>query len=231
MSSSATSSFPISSLSEVKTHSNHGHSETSVTPLDVGDEILIARLKEEDKEALSILFYRYARLVRRVCSRILGDDTEAEDLTQDVFLFIQRKCKIFDSSKGSLVSWIVQMAYHRAIERRRYLSTRHFYERVDIAETEGQIAKEWIVEDDYSPEVVFGRNGLKKVMDSLSKEQRETLRLHFFEGYTLSEISAKLDLTQGNVRHHFYRGLDKLRKEMFCRRQRDSGNLSRQTGI
>jgi RNA polymerase sigma-70 factor, ECF subfamily len=231
MSSSATGRFPIPSPAEVNLPTDQAHSKTEVARVDASDEVLIACLKEDDKEAFSLLFHRYVRLVRRVCARILRDEAEAEDLTQDVFLFIQRKCRIFDSSKSSAVSWIVQMAYQRAIERRRYLSTRHFYERLDIAETEGQVAKKWIVEDDYSPEVVFGRNGLKKVMDSLSKEQRETLRLHFFEGYTLSEISAKLDLTQGNVRHHFYRGLDKLRKEMFCRRQRGSGHSCRQTGI
>ena len=69
-------------------------------------------------------------------------------------------------------------------------------------------------ESDYSAEAVFGRNGLGKVLEDLSEDQRETLRLHFFEGYTLAEISEKLGQPRGNVRHHYYRGLDKLRKEM-----------------
>lgn len=52
-------------------------------------------------------------------------------------------------------------------------------------------------------------------MNALSVDQRETLRLHFFEGYTLLEISRKLGQPLGNVRHHYYRALDKLREEMF----------------
>ena len=69
-------------------------------------------------------------------------------------------------------------------------------------------------ENDYSAEVVLGRNGLEKVMEALTDDQRETLQLHFFEGYTLAEISEKLGQPRGNVRHHYYRGLAQLRKQM-----------------
>lgn len=221
MSSSATSRFPISSLAEVNVQTDCAVFKSSLAPADVSDEALMARLKDDDKEAFSVLFHRYVRVVRRICERILRDDTEAQDLTQDLFLFIQRKCGIFDSSKRSAGSWIVQMAYQRSIERRRYLTTRHFYNRVDIEEAH-DVMKEIIVEHDYSPEAVFGRNGLEKVVGSLSEDQRETLRLYFFEGYTLSEIGVKTGQPLGNVRHHYYRALDKLRKEMFGRKVRRS---------
>jgi RNA polymerase sigma-70 factor, ECF subfamily len=221
MSSSATSRFPISSLAEVNVKSDYPLLKGTVVPVDVSDDALMARLKDDDEEAFRLLFDRYGRLVSSIGRRILRSDTEAEDLTQDLFLFIRRKCRIFDNSKSSAASWIVHMAYQRAIERRRYLATRHFYNRVDIEEAH-YIAKEPIFEDDYSPEAVFGRNGLQKVIGSLSKDQQETLRLHFFEGYTLSEISVKLDQPLANVRHHYYRGLDKLRRQMFGRKVRGS---------
>jgi RNA polymerase sigma-70 factor (ECF subfamily) len=70
-------------------------------------------------------------------------------------------------------------------------------------------------ESDYSAEAVFGRNGLSTVLKSLTDDQRETLCLHFFDGYTLAEISQKSGQTLGNVRNHYYRGIDKLRKQMF----------------
>ena len=179
------------------------------------DEDLLARIAQGDQEALGFLFQRYARVVRSIAARILRDAAEAEDLVQDLFLFLQRKCAIFDSSKSSARSWIVQMAYHRAIERRRYLTTRRFYSRTDIENTASHVVGNPTAESDYSAEAVFGRNGLNKVLESLSEEQRETLRLHFFDGYTLLEISQKLGQPLGNVRHHYYRGLDRLRKQMF----------------
>jgi RNA polymerase sigma-70 factor (ECF subfamily) len=184
------------------------------------DEELLARIPNGDQEALACLFQRYVRVVRSIAARILGDAAEADDLVQDLFLFVQRKCSIFDSSKSSAGSWIVHMAYQRTIERRRYLSARHFYGRSEIESRPDHVVGILTVEQDYSAEAVFGRNGLKKVMAALSEAQRETLRLHFFDGYTLAEISAKLGEPLGNVRHHYYRGLDKLRKQMFGRKVR-----------
>jgi RNA polymerase sigma-70 factor, ECF subfamily len=181
----------------------------------VTDEVLLSRLQAGEQEALGCLFQRYARVVRGVAVRILRDAAEAEDLVQDLFLFIQRKCAIFDSSKSSARSWIIQMAYHRSIERRRYLTTRQFYARTEIENNADHVVGTPTIESDYSAEAVFGRNGLSKVLRSLTEDQRETLRLHFFDGYTLAEISEKVGQPLGNVRHHYYRGLAKLRREMF----------------
>jgi RNA polymerase sigma-70 factor, ECF subfamily len=179
------------------------------------DECLIAGLCAGDRDALGILFGRYARLTRSVAARILRDTAEAEDLVQDLFLYIQRKCGIFDSSKSTARSWIVQMAYHRALDRRRYLQSREFYAQ-PIQSNSAEVVWKPTTESDYSAEAVFGRNGLEKLVNALSADQRETLRLHFFEGYTLVEISERLAQPLGNVRHHYYRALDRLRKEMFA---------------
>lgn len=186
------------------------------------DETLISRTQSGDNEALSWLFQRYERLLRSIAVRILRDGAEAEDLVQDLFLFIQRKAGIFDGSKSSARSWIVQMTYQRAIERRRYLATRQFYARSEYQGRVEELVGRPTGEDDYSPEAVFGRNGLKKVLDALSEDQRETLRLYFFEGFTLAEISGKLGQPLGNVRHHYYRALDKLRKQMCAGRLQTS---------
>ncbi len=182
----------------------------------IADEDLLAGFLNGDQEALGLLFQRYERVVRSVAIRILRNTAEAEDLVQDLFIFIQRKCGIFDSSKSTLRSWIIQMAYHRAIERRRYLTSRQFYSRMEIESNTNHMVGTPTNESDYSAEAVFGRNGLSKVLKSLTDDQRETLCLSFFDGYTLAEISQKSGQTLGNVRNHYYRGLDKLRKQMFA---------------
>jgi RNA polymerase sigma-70 factor (ECF subfamily) len=107
------------------------------------------------------------------------------------------------------------MAYHRSIQRRRYLNARQFYSQAEIGNDANEVVGIPTGESDYSAEAVFGRNGLSKVLKSLTEDQREILRLHFFEGYTLAEIGEKVAQPLGNVRHHYYRGLDKLRKHMF----------------
>lgn len=207
--------FPVLPLADRKTTVETSLPQPDHATADVSDEALLTQTAAGDREALAILFQRYARLTRGVVVRILRDSAEAEDLVQDLFIFLQRKSAIFDSSKSSARSWILQMTYHRAIERRRYLTTRQFYSRDDAEALRKQAVGVPTTEDDYSAEAVLGRNGLEKVFESLSEDQRETLRLHFFEGYTMAEVAAKLGQPHGNIRHHYYRGLSKLRKQMF----------------
>lgn len=179
------------------------------------DETLIARIRADDNEALGLLFRRYARLVWTVGRRILRNSEEADDLLQDVFLFVRRKAAAFDSSKGPTRSFIVHITYQRAISRRRYLTCRHFYCSKDLEEdTADHIPAPRELLYDESLEAHFGRDGLQRALADLSVEQRETLRLYFFEGYSLEEIAAHMGHSNGNVRHYYYRGLERLRKQI-----------------
>jgi RNA polymerase sigma-70 factor (ECF subfamily) len=183
---------------------------------DLSDEGLMTQVCAGSMEALAVLFRRYARLVRTVAMRILRDDSEADDLLQEVFLFVHRNCSRFDSSKSALRSWIVQMTYHRAIDRRRYLNSRCFYTRLDLDEAArlpdpGLESREETIPLDS----LVGNTTMQGLLDSLTEDQRNTLSLHFVEGYSFDEIAAKLNQSLGNIRNHYYRGLEKLRKQMF----------------
>ncbi len=179
------------------------------------DEVLMKCVQEGDKEALSCLFRRYAPALHGIGRRILKDAGEAEDLVQEVFVYVCRKCSHYDASKGAARSWIFQIAYTQAFIRRRQLKSRGFYA-FGIAdrpqESEPRTNSE--TEYDHTVEGIFGRNGWRKILDALTHEQRETLRLHFFEGYTFAEIAEKLGQSYANVRNHHYRGLEKLRKHL-----------------
>jgi RNA polymerase sigma-70 factor (ECF subfamily) len=182
---------------------------------ELSDECLAARVIDKNRDALAILFRRYSRLVRGIALRILSDASEADDLLQDVFLFVHRKVSVFDPNKASFRSWIVQMTYQRAIDRRRYLHARHFYTHLDL-EGAGEVVDHRAGREE--GEVLSGLVGnttIRALLDTLTEDQRDTLTLHFFEGYTFDEIALKLGQSFGNIRNHYYRGLDKLRKQMF----------------
>jgi RNA polymerase sigma-70 factor, ECF subfamily len=192
------------------------------------DEVLMAQVCQGGREALSVLFQRYSRLVRTISNRILRDSAEAEDLLQDVFLFIYRRCAIFESSKGSARSWIVQLTYHRAIDRRRYLQSRHFYTQVDLNEaTDALDPRSLKTEADPLVAELVGNTTIQGLLGSLTEDQRNTLSLHFFEGHTFAEIAVKMDQPVGNIRNHYYRGLDKLRKQIFAGKLRGRNGCGR----
>jgi len=182
---------------------------------DPSDEALISLVCQGDSEALAGLFRRYAQTVRAVALRILKDAAEADDLLQDIFVLIHRFARTFDSSKGSVQFWIVQMTYRRGISRRQYLNSRHFYTRVELDEQMIQTGPSGFGPPDGSADQKTAELDLEKMLRSLSEDQQKTLRLHFIEGYTLDEIAKMLGQTKGNIRHHSFRGLEKLRKLIF----------------
>ena len=179
------------------------------------DEVLMSLILEGNKEALGRLFRRYARTVRNIGHRIVRDSAEADDLVQEVFVYIHQKSALFDSSKGSARSWIVQVAYTQALLRRRQLKSRGFYlSGITDKAVEYHHPSDEGAHYDRTVEGLFGRNGWKKIVEGLTEDQRETLRLHFFEGYTFTEIAEKLGQSYVNIRHHYYRGVEKLRKHV-----------------
>jgi RNA polymerase sigma-70 factor (ECF subfamily) len=179
------------------------------------DEMLIARVCADDSDALGLLFSRYARLVWTIAHRILRNSEEADDLLQDLFLLVRRRASVFDPSKGTVRSLLIQMCYQRAFSRRRDLARRHFYSSGEVTENT-TLAKASLYPPFYdeSLEAHFGKTALRRALENLTEEQRETLRLCFFEGHTLEEIAVCLGQSYGNVRHHYYRGLEKLRKHL-----------------
>jgi RNA polymerase sigma-70 factor, ECF subfamily len=178
--------------------------------LGASDDALLSQVSLGSKDALALLFRRYRRAVSNVALRILKDAPEAEDLCQEVFLFLFRKAKQFDASKGTAASWIIQIAYHRAINRRHYLTFRQHYNAEQLDEEQTSPKRQPLFVDE-----IVARTLLNRVREQLSADQRHTLELHFFEGYSLREIAEKTNQTLGNIRHHYYRGLECLRSNVF----------------
>jgi RNA polymerase sigma-70 factor, ECF subfamily len=183
--------------------------------LKLSDEDVIERLRQGDSDALPILFDRFRRLVLKIASRILRDSGEAEDLTQDVFFEIFNKASQFDPARGSAKTWVLQYAYHRSLSRRQYLALRSFYDRRQITEREvsesnsvdapwrGLTFREW-------------RRVIEQGLATLNEKQRQTIEMACFQGLLLSEIAERTKEPLPNVRHHYYRGLEGLRKFLQC---------------
>jgi RNA polymerase sigma-70 factor (ECF subfamily) len=174
------------------------------------DEHLMVRIRAGDLEPLGILFDRYARLVRTIGFRILRNATEVEDVVQEVFLHIYEKSEGFDPNRGSVRTWLVQIAYHRAFDRRAYLARRGFYDGTDISELKNTLREASSLEDEIAMRVTGEQ--LHSAFEQLNDVQRATLEKFFFEGYSLREISEVLGDTFENTRHYYYRGMERLKK-------------------
>lgn len=165
---------------------------------------------------LDFLFQRYSRLVLAIAHRVLGDPYEAEEVLQEVFLYVYRKSQIFNPSKGSVKTWIIQIAFSRALDRKVYLARRASYAAEDIASL--QLRGETDLEQQIDSKL--SREHLERAFSELTAMQRRTIEFFYFEGFDLREISELLSEPLGRVRHHLYRGLERLRKNSHLHRLR-----------
>jgi RNA polymerase sigma-70 factor (ECF subfamily) len=183
--------------------------ESGIPSIRSDDATLIARVQADDQTALGILLDRYTPLVLSIGSRILRVPGEAQELVPDVFLQVYRKCHLFDNNKGSFRSWLIQIASRRAFDRREYLNLHRVYDDRNLDDFVEVIPSACDVE--YEAQVNESEAALRKAFEQLSEKQRATLELYFFDGYTLREIGQQLNESLPNVRHHYYRALERLK--------------------
>jgi len=176
---------------------------------ELSDEDLMSRVKSGDQASFALLMRRHARVVLAVGRRVLHDQGAAEELVQDVFFLMYKRCQLFDPQRGSFRTWVVQIAYNEAYRSRQRLSLKHIYEDQTIAHC--LEVMETSASPEYQAEIAQSESLLREAFKSLSNKQRQTMELFFFEGYTLREISEQLGESLGNVRHHYYRGLQELK--------------------
>jgi RNA polymerase sigma-70 factor (ECF subfamily) len=173
------------------------------------DEELAGAMKDGNADALAVIFKRHSALVFAITRRILGNDAEAEDAVQQVFLDVFRAIGQFDPEKGSLKTWLLMFAYHRTFNRRRALRASRYFDTDSLDER----GPELLCPDERTPKYSNAERRIlvEQALRSLSPRQRRTIELVYFGGLTADEVSARTGETVRVVRHNLYRGLEKLR--------------------
>jgi RNA polymerase sigma-70 factor (ECF subfamily) len=176
----------------------------------LSDEQLMVCLQEGQGDALAVLFDRYQKLVLSIALRIVRDPGEAEDVTQTVFLDIYRAVAQFDPRKGNTKVWLMQYAYHRAFNRRQHLQGQEFYKNAELQEEERETrpAESRATFGLSSPET---KALVRQGMAALSDKQKSVIEMSCYEGLSMREIAERTGESFDTVRHHYYRGLQKLR--------------------
>lgn len=186
------------------------------------DEELMAWIQAKDSRGLDLLYTRYSRLVFGIAFRIVNDKSEAEEVVQETFFSLYQKAMLFDPAKGGAKGWLAQIAFSRARDRRAHLLRRGFYSGTDIESLDDTLQGPDDIEREVGLRIDCSQ--LLPAFEDLTQMQQKTLELFYFQGLELREISERLNEPFGNVRHHFYRGLERLRKSPAVKRLREIHN-------
>jgi RNA polymerase sigma-70 factor (ECF subfamily) len=171
------------------------------------DDGLIEAVAHADLGALESLYDAYGKIAFSLAYRIVGDRGAAEDVVQDAFLSVWRQAKSYRRDRGSARTWLMSIVHHRSIDRLRASAsggTTVPIEQVpeDYAEAPGVWQQVWA-----------GLRGetVRNALNKLPIEQKKSIELAYFSGYTQTEIAALMGVPLGTVKGRMRIGLQKLR--------------------
>lgn len=168
---------------------------------------LIGQCALGDEVAFAALYDAMAARLHGLVRRIVRDPAQSEEVTQEVFVEVWRKCARYDEAAGSPLGWLMTIAHRRAVDRVRSAEASS---RRDT--TYEQHSRE--IEHDQTVEsatVSLEAKRVRAAMRTLTDAQRSALELAYFGGYTHTEVARLLDLPLGTAKTRIRDGLIRLR--------------------
>ena len=172
------------------------------------DADLFVLLQNGQTDILAVLYDRHAALVYGIALQVLGNTTEAEDLTQDIFLRLTRECS-YDPKRGALRTYLAILTRSRALDRLRS-RTRNQIRNRSLDEND-KLSDESPI--DNASQLERSRE-VQEALQQLSTKEQEVLRMAYYLGLSQSEIAEQLNIALGTVKSRSRRGLLKLRQTL-----------------
>jgi RNA polymerase sigma-70 factor, ECF subfamily len=182
------------------------------TTADESQTQLLRRIAAQDRQALSEFYDQTAGLLFSTAVRVLGDASEAEEVTQDVFLQIWTKAATFDETLGVPTHWALSITRNRCIDRLRTRQRRHRVLEAMAQETDtfpplGITATERALNEEDTTMI-------RAAVQGLPSDQQQAIEMAFFGGMTHGEIAAALNEPLGTIKARIRRGMLKLRENL-----------------
>jgi len=173
---------------------------------EVSDAQLVTSIARYSEVALAEAYHRHGGAVFGLARRVLQNPTEAEDVTQEVFLRLWNQPDRFDPDRGSLRSFLLAQAHGRAVDAVRSSSSRRARESRDAMRTaEAAYDMQHEVWD------LAVADQVAHAMGELPDEERRAIELAYFDGRTYREVAQLLDQPEGTVKSRIRNGMRRMR--------------------
>jgi RNA polymerase sigma-70 factor (ECF subfamily) len=172
------------------------------------DEALMRLLVEQDVRALEALYQRYSRPIFSLALKILGDREVVEEVVQEVFLRLWTRAFGYDPQRGKLLSWLLTITHHRAIDE---LRRRRSQPEVDGLQEQLAAMEDTDADPSKSLTQVEEREVVRQALVQLPEAQRRPIELAYYGGLTQVEIAQLLSEPLGTIKTRMRLGMQKLR--------------------
>ncbi|MGE5361764.1 MAG: sigma-70 family RNA polymerase sigma factor [Bacteroidales bacterium] len=181
------------------------------------EALLVQRCAAGEEEACAELVNEHQRMVYQLGLHLLGDQEEALDLSQEVFLRVFRTIGRF-RCQSALKTWIYRIVINQARNRQRWWRRRHRSEQVSLDEHIEQHGDVSVPVETGTPDRVFGQKELAsriwRALDGLPFEQRTAIVLREIDGMSYDEIAFSLGVAVGTVKSRLTRAREALRAQL-----------------
>jgi len=210
-------SAPVPQVTLDQTHKQAEERIVERTPEQEAMEKLVRQCMAGDSHAWQQLVASQHRRIYAICYRFTGSPTDAEDLTQDVFLKLYRNLDSFDAFKGSFQTWITTLARNLLVDHFRRTRMDRVSDSMDASfdgEDDGPTFADRLADTRKGQhEHVAGlelKTRIQMALKQLSPELREAVILRDLEDMDYKEIAAVLKVPEGTVKSRINRGRGEL---------------------
>jgi RNA polymerase sigma-70 factor (ECF subfamily) len=173
-------------------------------------DLLLDRIAAGDRAAFAALYDEFAPRAFRRIRAVLRDQSQSEEVMQEVFLEVWQQAARFDRSRGTVAGWILTRAHARAVDRVRSAEADRARD-LRVGSRDYQPGYDTVAED---VELRFESERVIRAMGQLSPLQREALALAFAGGLTHVEVAERLHVPLGTVKSRIHDGLRQLRRTL-----------------
>ena len=176
---------------------------------EISDVDLIQRMGTGDTMAFSTFQRRHIGIIYSTAHRVLNNETDAEDVAQEVLFMLWEKSPMYDVSRGKPVTWLVTMTRNKAIDRLRSLQRRlRLQDEVRLENPESIDTRT----PSQSLRATEKNELVRTAVMKLNPDQREVIEMLYFSGLSQQEISDRIDKPLSTVKARIHRGMVRLRK-------------------
>ncbi len=176
---------------------------------EASDAQLVTLVARYDEIALAEIYRRHGGAVFGLARRVLDNQTEAEDVTQEIFLRLWNQPERFDPSRGTLRSFLLTQTHSRAVDVIRSLTSSRRREMNAAAQTANA---SYDVHREAWDVVVSAE--VRKALQELPVEERRAIELAYFQGHTYVQVAQILDEPEGTVKGRIRNGMRRMRGEL-----------------
>lgn len=166
---------------------------------------IVTLLQQQDPYAISMLYDRYAPTLYGIVLRIVHSKEVAEDVIQEAFVKAWKHGATYDVSKGTLFTWLLNIARNTAIDKTR---SANFKRNGKIQTLDDTVNNTKALSEEPDVEHI----GLNKMVNELEEKHRVIIDLVYFKGYTHAEVTDYLNIPLGTVKTRLRIALRELRK-------------------